>query len=506
MPSIDISKNLHGLLRRLSVLFENLNVSHKFLLVSVTVIGCGMVFLGAWITHQIKQGVIRHTALTTSVYMEAFVEPLAQELAYSPVLTDASKEALRRLSFSESLKKRVAAIKIWNPSGVVVYSSESEIIGKKFDVDGNLRQALDGVISPEMGELTSPENVYEEKWGVQLMEIYSPLRSNKDNTVIGAIEFYLFSEQLVADLKRRVILSWVVIGLASLFMISLLSSIVFGANKKILFQETILREKLKAMSNLVADNTSLRLSVDHANRRAADLNEEFLQHIGADLHDGPAQLLALVLMRLDDEPHSEEIRPKSSFNLRATLENALIQIRNISSGLVLPELESLTLGDSLRLAVTTHERTTGTIVKCFLPTELPVVSKATKNCAYRLAQEGLNNAYRHAGGQGQRLGASYHDGVLTIIVGDKGQGFDPASMPNDSHHMGLVSLQNRVLALGGRFEISSNYSVGTNLIAHIPVNQGAEEYEITAKAWDRRISTSNFEDKSRDRRRPSVDA
>jgi signal transduction histidine kinase len=260
-------------------------------------------------------------------------------------------------------------------------------------------------------------------------------------------------------------------------MVALLSIIMFRASKTIDRQQVSLREQVAELSKLLADNADLNARIAQANRRAADLNDQFLGRIGADLHDGPAQLLGLVLMRLGEKPARAGPRnqPKgdTTSKMRAVLRDALKEIRNISSGLVLPEIDSLCLDEALELAASAHERLTGTHVERQLSSELPEVPRAIKTCAYRLAQEGLNNAYKHGRGRGQTLIASRQDGDIRIEIDDDGPGFRWARSAPPNGHLGLITLQNRVLALGGSFEVRSEPGAGTRLIASIPFHNGA---------------------------------
>jgi signal transduction histidine kinase len=481
---------------RLVVLWHNLKVAKQFALASIVVIGFGMAGVGLWINTQIKLGVEKHIALTTTFYMQGFVEPLVQELSSEEALSEQSNAALKALLSSGPLKNQVVALKVWAPDGTVVFSTSPELIGKKFPIEGALKTALAGSPSPELDDLGSSENAQERKLGLALMEIYAPLYNRNTGKVIAVGEFYLRADQLKTDLRNKVLQSWLIVGLLTLAMVASLSGIVLGASRTIDRQRASLRDRVSELSDLLADNQRLSHRIERANRTAADLNDRFLSQIGADLHDGPAQLLSFVLMRLGAKPVGAGSRnsPKgdNTPRVREALRDALKEIRNISSGLVLPEIDSLSLLESLELAASAHERLTGSQVKRQLSSSLPDVPRAIKASAFRLVQEGLNNAYKHAGGRGQTLIASRQGGVLVIEVVDDGPGFQWAGSKCPGEHLGLIGLQNRILALGGDFEVRSEPGAGTRLTAHIPFRNGTVD---NAK-----------EDSSRNHRRPSVDA
>ena len=104
---------------------------------------------------------------------------------------------------------------------------------------------------------------------------------------------------------------------------------------------------------------------ESASRRSTELNEQFLRRVGSDLHDGPAQLIALASLRLDAIrqlvsaiPQIPASKSEDLDTAQNALDDALAEIRNISSGLVLPELEGLTLTEILTKAarLTNKER------------------------------------------------------------------------------------------------------------------------------------------------------
>jgi signal transduction histidine kinase len=148
--------------------------------------------------------------------------------------------------------------------------------------------------------------------------------------------------------------------------------------------------------------------------------------------------------------------------MRSALSEALSEIRNISSGLSLPQLSTMSLGEAIALAVGMHQEHTGTKVHTAideLPTDVPLPLKI---CAYRFVQEGLANAYRHAGAIDQRV-AARSGRCLEISVSDKGPGFAPGG--GISEGLGLTGMRARIEALGGTLSIVSEPGCGTRLTA-----------------------------------------
>jgi signal transduction histidine kinase len=149
--------------------------------------------------------------------------------------------------------------------------------------------------------------------------------------------------------------------------------------------------------------------------------------------------------------------------IRQATADAMREIRNISSGLALPELQKISPSEALLIAAKAHERATGTPVRIDfqpLPPRLPLPITI---CLFRFAQEGLNNAFRHGGGKGQALSAVYDGATLSVEVADGGPGFAVENLKARTERLGLTGLRYRVESLGGALDIQSNPGYGTRL-------------------------------------------
>lgn len=93
-------------------------------------------------------------------------------------------------------------------------------------------------------------------------------------------------------------------------------------------------------------------------------------------------------------------------------------------------------------------------------------------CLFRVAQEALRNAVRHAQAQHIRVALRAEHGSTAVSVADDGGGFDPAAERGHAS-LGLASMRERVALLGGRFEIRSRPGQGTRVTAWVPVEPAA---------------------------------
>mgnify|MGYP001765325492 CR=1 FL=1 len=89
-----------------------------------------------------------------------------------------------------------------------------------------------------------------------------------------------------------------------------------------------------------------------------------------------------------------------------------------------------------------------------------------KACAYRVAQEGLTNVWRHSQGSAAELSLGLTDGVLQVSVKDRGPGFavnPKGGAGDDGHGLGLAGLVDRVESLGGELEMRNRPGGGAEL-------------------------------------------
>ncbi len=454
------------------------------MLASLVILLAGMVGIGVWVQQQIVTGVIHRTGATTALYVDSFVAPQVQELGESQELSPAHRDALSKLLTNTPMGRQIVVIKIWDTRGKLLYSTDPSAIGKTFPMHEGLLRARLGEVDSEISQLDEEENkdlgvVYK-----QLLETYSPIWLSGTDKIIAVAEFYQLTgelEQELAVLSQR---SWMVVGLAILVIYLLLAGFVRGASNTILHQQTELAQKVVQLTDLLAQNRGLSERVRRASASVAQLNESYLKRIGSELHDGPAQDLGLSILKLDAlagrlEKTTTDTDMVTQFNeIGLSLQNALKEMRGIAAGLSLPQLTELSLAETVQHVVRAHERRTGTHVELNLQPLPDEVALPLRITVYRLIQEALNNAYRHAGGLGQRVRVSSEESQLVVMISDSGAGFDPRHAGLSSGRLGLSGMRERVESLGGWFQIDSRPREGTTILARLPFQKDGEiKYE-----------------------------
>jgi PAS domain S-box-containing protein len=212
-------------------------------------------------------------------------------------------------------------------------------------------------------------------------------------------------------------------------------------------------------------------------RELVTAQEEERARISCELHDRVAQDLSALDLGLasiaDIWPEVPEGLLERVEELRESVKTSIRDLRDLSSDLAIPAFAEEGLGASMAAYCELLER----------ESELKVTFGASgvgldsapfevASALYRLMQEALKNAVRHAGASqvSVRLVAAHPNLILRIE--DDGKGFDVEQRAREAEHdkrMGLRTMRERVRLLGGRFEVHSEVGRGTRLAARVPI-------------------------------------
>lgn len=455
---------------------KQLTLAQQYMFVSLLVMLGGMIGLGLWISEQIETAVTNRTAAVTALYVDSYISPHLQGLATSENKYAVNVTALERLLTDTSLGTQIVSFKVWSPDGVVLYATNPELIGQQFPLEDGLAAAFNGEVVTEVSNLDKPEQALEqERWGT-LIETYAPSRDAGSDTIIAVSEFYQTSDGLAAEIRAAQYRSWLVVAAVMVVVYLLLAGIVGRASSTIVSQQNALKANVTQLNELLQQNEVLNGRVRRAAARTTALNEKNLRRISADLHDGPAQDLALALLRIESLSEAfEETNPEVSQDFRTiqlATESAMEELRTISAGLRLPEIAPISLTETIQRAVHDFEKKTQCSIMLTLgklPEHAPLPVKIT---AYRVLKESLANSFRHARGKGLSVHA-YTSGdevaELTVEISDSGPGFN-LEEPSVYSRLGLVGMRERVELLGGHFELHSAVKHGTAVRAILPLS------------------------------------
>jgi len=212
-------------------------------------------------------------------------------------------------------------------------------------------------------------------------------------------------------------------------------------------------------------------------RQTIQLQEEERRRVGRELHDGVNQMLSALRYRIEGieeklGPHDSAPRGEAA-EARGLLDEAIQEVRRISQNLRPSSLDDLGLKAAARGLCEAFAGRTGATVRMeadSLPDRLPEEIETT---LYRILQEALMNAERHAAATEVVLSLQQEDGVAVLQVRDNGTGFGVAAGEAVLRGVGLASMEERASLAGGSMAVRSGQGEGTELTVRVPVGESA---------------------------------
>lgn len=215
--------------------------------------------------------------------------------------------------------------------------------------------------------------------------------------------------------------------------------------------------------------------------------EDERQRIARELHDDTGQVLTLLLIRLkllESQPGAEAIAPQLA-ELRGIVTSAIDQVRRLALNLRPPTIDQLGLFPSLRSLVTTFSDAAGIETTLRLPRVKVTLAPERTLAVYRVTQEALTNAAKHAGAQHVTVTVEATEHELHVVVADDGHGFAPESLLERARSqraggagVGLFGMEERARLAGGSLQMYSAPGRGATVSLRVPLAPG-ERTEIT---------------------------
>ena len=211
-------------------------------------------------------------------------------------------------------------------------------------------------------------------------------------------------------------------------------------------------------------------------QRVVESQEEERARLSRDLHDGISQALVSVklqleagIIRLDGD---EARRQQARAGLERTVEQiktVLGDVRRISHDLRPTLLDDLGLAPALDHLASEFGEHAGTPVRFRAVGAVDALSEVAATVLFRIAQEALTNAERHAGARSIEMLLERMGGAVVLSIVDDGVGFDADSVAvHPKRGIGLRNMMERMEAIGGRLAIVSS-AAGTRVVASIDV-------------------------------------
>ena len=209
--------------------------------------------------------------------------------------------------------------------------------------------------------------------------------------------------------------------------------------------------------------------------RVLSIQEEERRGISRELHDDIGQSLTALkigLHRLAQRAseggteRAHDDHQKLLADCLGIADATLDKLRNLSLELRPPQLDQLGLEDALAWLVDHQRSATGLDVECQFNGLVARLPAEIESVCYRIAQEALNNATRHAKAGQIRILVELHDRLLKLAIRDDGVGFDmdtARKKASKTGSLGLISMEERAQLAGGRLQIRTNPGAGTTV-------------------------------------------
>lgn len=201
--------------------------------------------------------------------------------------------------------------------------------------------------------------------------------------------------------------------------------------------------------------------------------EEERKRLSREIHDGPAQMMANVLMRsnLIDRTYREkgvEAALNEINDLKISVRNALSEVRRIIYDLRPMALDDLGIGPTLKKYLST-------LMEYNPTTEIQFISYNNERripsnyevAIFRLVQESVNNAIKHGKSSLIIVKIEWLEDEINVVVKDNGAGFDTENVRQGA--FGIIGMKERIELLKGSIKISSNIGKGSTVLIKIPL-------------------------------------
>jgi two-component system, NarL family, sensor histidine kinase UhpB len=206
-----------------------------------------------------------------------------------------------------------------------------------------------------------------------------------------------------------------------------------------------------------------------AARTALAAQEAERLRVARELHDEIGQTLTAVTLQAERAADGDpELASGALRQVADAVRDSLDEVRRIARELRPEALDDLGLVNALIALCARLRSEEGPRLSRELPGDLPQLPPDVELVVYRIAQEGLTNALRHADASSVRLSLRADEESVTLRVVDDGKGM-PAQLPGGT--AGIAGMRERALLVDGRLSIESQPGRGTEVLFTVPVDQ-----------------------------------
>ncbi len=217
-----------------------------------------------------------------------------------------------------------------------------------------------------------------------------------------------------------------------------------------------------------------REELQQLSARLVDAQETERRSLSRELHDEVGQALGLLLMdvgRLSNQLTGDAKGQEMVQRIKTVAERTVQTVRNMALLLRPSMLDDLGLVSALEWYAREVSRSSNTEVEVKAENVSETLPDSLMVCIYRVVQEAVNNARRHAHAKNVTVEVKQTDTVVQVQIRDDGSGFDGKRIRG----IGLLGMDERVKRLGGTLTIDSAPGAGTAIRAELPLHEAKSD-------------------------------
>lgn len=251
--------------------------------------------------------------------------------------------------------------------------------------------------------------------------------------------------------------------------------------------EKINKQISVASEYLMGNADNIVVTLDELSKRyylgikIIEAQEEERLRVARDMHDGPAQSLANVivkaefcerLLEMDKDSAKDELQ-----NLKGIIRGTLKDVRKIIFDLRPMSLDDLGLVPTIERYISIFEDDTGIIITFKTFGTFIDIEPAIQIAIFRIIQESLSNIRKHSEAKSTSIILEKTTSKINLSIIDDGIGFNLDDYKKEynplSKGFGLLNIKERAELLNGKFQITSSLGLGTRLSIFLPLNEEA---------------------------------
>jgi signal transduction histidine kinase len=233
-----------------------------------------------------------------------------------------------------------------------------------------------------------------------------------------------------------------------------------------------------AQSAVTIENARLYQSLREEHERIIAVEEDIRRELARDLHDGPTQMLAAIIMsanfvRKAIAHNSLDHAVNELGEMMPVAEKALHQVRTLLFNLRPVILETQGLVPALESYAQRLREAEGMNVMLNASGKFDRLPHNAEVAIFTIVQEAITNAKKHARASRIDIEVTPTDDKLTVVVRDNGVGFDPKAVTDrydERGSLGMLNMQERAEIVNGTLSLESKPGQGTTITLQLPIN------------------------------------